>query len=142
MSSLADPPKPRVSLIGPAAQALSGDLVRQGFVIGDGGAAVVDLSAPGPADGCWPVIGLAADGVGSGAFVDAVARDPLDVPLLLRTLIRAGEDRDELARQTEDLSALVEVTSALAAGGDPEQLLARVVKRIAGRLTVERARRR
>ncbi len=46
--------------------------------------------------------------------------------------------REELQRQSEDLAALVEVTSALAAGGDPQQLVFHVVERLAGRLTVER----
>src|SRR5258708_33277888 len=46
--------------------------------------------------------------------------------------------REELQRQSEDLAALVEVTSALAAGGDPQQLVFHVVERLAGRLTGER----
>ena len=90
-----------------------------------------------------PVVGvLAGDaGVPADAELDAVVRLPhaaTDLPHLLRTLIRAVEDRSALQRQADDLSALVDVAGALAAGGDPERLLTHVVERIAGRLTVER----
>jgi PAS domain S-box-containing protein len=46
--------------------------------------------------------------------------------------------QDDARRKDADLEALVDVTAALARGGDPERLLAHVVARIAGRLTVER----
>lgn len=45
---------------------------------------------------------------------------------------------EDLRQQSEDLAVLVDVTAALAAGGDAEALLAQVATRIAGRLTVER----
>jgi PAS domain S-box-containing protein len=44
----------------------------------------------------------------------------------------------ELQRQADDLAALVDLTGALAAGGDPDDLVAQVIRRIAGRPTVER----
>jgi PAS domain S-box-containing protein len=44
----------------------------------------------------------------------------------------------ELERQADDLAALVDLTAALAAGGDPDELVAQVVREIAARLTVER----
>jgi len=55
-------------------------------------------------------------------LLDGLVRLPhvaTDLPPLLRTLIRAAEDRSELQRQADDLSALVDVTGALASGGDP-----------------------
>lgn len=70
--------------------------------------------------------------------VDAVVHSAADLKPLFRTLSRARQDGEELLRQSEDLAVLAEVTAALATGGDPEALLAQVVSRIAGRLTVER----
>jgi PAS domain S-box-containing protein len=49
-----------------------------------------------------------------------------------------GAAQADAQRKDADLDALVDVTAALARGGDPEQLLSHVVERIAGRLTVER----
>ncbi|MGZ6125531.1 MAG: PAS domain S-box protein, partial [Myxococcales bacterium] len=138
----------RLALVGPAAQALAGRLAAAGFELAEGGAAVIDLSAARDrlADvrrRYAPVVGLLADDEVDG---DAEALDGLvrlahaatDLPPLLRTLIRAAADRGELQRRADDLSALVDLTGALAAGGAPESLLGHVVERIAGRLIVER----
>ena len=143
-----EPQKHRLALIGPAAQALAARLTAAGFDIGEGGAAVIDLS--GARDRLAeirqryaPVVGLLADGDADGdaELLEGLVRVPhaaTDLPGLLRTLIRAAADRSELLRRADDLSALADLTGALAAGGDPERLLAHVVERIAGRLTVER----
>jgi len=143
-----EPHKHRLALIGPAAQALAARLTAAGFDIGEGGAAVIDLS--GARDRLAevrqryaPVVGLLADAdaEGDAELLEGLVRVPhaaTDLPGLLRTLIRAAADRSELQRRADDLSALAELTGALAAGGDPERLLAHVVERIAGRLTVER----
>ena len=91
-----------------------------------------------------PVVGVLAEDAelpAAAELLDGLVRFPhaaTDLPHLLRTLTRAVEDRSALKRQADDLSALVDVTGALAAGGDPERLLTHVVERIAGRLTVER----
>jgi PAS domain S-box-containing protein len=140
--------KPRVALVGPAAQALAAQMASAGFDVGDGGAAVIDLcGAPQRLEDVRrrysPVIGVVDEtaAVPEAELLDGMVRSPhvaTDVTPLLRTLVRAAEDRCELQRQADDLSALVDVTGALAAGGDPEQLLAHVVDRIATRLTVER----
>lgn len=103
-----------VALVGPEAGALAALVLEAGFI---------------------PV---AAAGEATPGGVDAVVRRAADLPAVLRTLRSAQEARAELSRQAEDLSALAEVTAALAAGGDPEALLASVVSRLAGRLTVER----
>lgn len=140
--------KLRLALIGPAAQALAGKLAQAGFELAEGGAAVIDLSSSRDrlADvrrRYSPVVGLLAQDApdGDAELLDGLVRLPnaaTDLPPLLRTLGRAAADRAELQRRADDLSALVELTSALAAGGDPERLLGHVVERIAGRLTVER----
>ena len=141
--------KDRLALVGPAAQALAGQMAAAGFELADGGAALIDLSgSPERLDEARrryaPVVGVLAESaaVAPGVdWLDGLVRLPhasTDLPPLLRTLIRAAQDRSELQRQADDLSALVDVTGALAAGGDPERLLAHVVERIAGRLTVER----
>jgi PAS domain S-box-containing protein len=120
-----------------------------GFDVGDGGAAVIDLcGAPQRLQDVRqryaPVVGVieeAAAVVPEAELLDGMVRSPhvkTDLPPLLRTLIRAAQDRCELQRQADDLSALVDLTGALAAGGDPERLLAHVVERIAARRTVER----
>ena len=134
-----DQPKRRVLLLGPRAQALASALAEAGFEAGPGPVAVVDLDEPGLVELARPalVVGLAGHRP-AGEIVDAVAREPDDVPALVRTLFAAAADREELHQKTDDLTALVEVTAALAAGGEPEPLLASVVARIAGRLTVER----
>jgi len=124
-------------------------MISAGFEVADGGAALLDLSgAPERAADVRQryatVVGLlAADAPvpPDAEALDAVVRLPdaaTDLPQLLRSLIRAAEDRSVLQRQADDLAALVDVTGALAAGGDPERLLAQVVERIAGRLNVER----
>ncbi|HZX94620.1 MAG TPA: PAS domain S-box protein [Myxococcales bacterium] len=141
----------RLALIGPSAQSLAAQLTAAGFDLGEGGAAAIDLVSGDVETRVAlarqlyaPVVGIvAADGLASpfAEGMDGVVRAPhaaLDLAPLLRSLIRGAADRSELLRQTEDLTALVEVTAALASGGDPEQLLAHVVTRIAGRLTVER----
>ncbi len=84
---------------------------------------------------------MVADSSAAPAGVDGLVRAPhaaLDLPRLLHALVRANADHAELVRRTDDLVALGELTATLAAGGDPEVLLAQVVSRIAGRLTVER----
>ncbi|HYY51263.1 MAG TPA: PAS domain S-box protein, partial [Myxococcales bacterium] len=140
--------KSRIALIGPAAQALSAQMIAAGFDLADGGAALIDVAAslakvPEVRRRYAPVVGI-LDGdspAQQAETLDAVVRAPsaaADLPRLLRTLIRAAEDRDELQRQADDLAALVDVTAALAAGGDPDRLVAQVLRRIAGRLTVER----
>jgi PAS domain S-box-containing protein len=142
----------RLALVGPAAQALAAQLAQAGFELdasGEAGAAaVVDLSGPEAGERlalarktCSPLVGLLENGATLADAVDGavrIAHAAHDLPPLLRTLIRSAQDREELLRRTEDLSVLVEVTAALAAGGDPEPVLAHVVSRIAGRLTVER----
>lgn len=140
--------KLRIALLGPAAQALAGSLTAAGFELADGGAAVIDLS--GARDQLAEarrrhalLVGLLADDAADGCAesLDGLVRlthAATDLPSLLRTLIRAAADRTELQRRADDLSALVDLTGALAAGGDPERLLGHVVERIAGRLTVER----
>jgi PAS domain S-box-containing protein len=141
--------KARLVLVGSAAQALAGQMVAAGFELADGGAAVIDLSEsaerlPDVRRRYAPVVGVIAEGESVAAeaeLLDGLVRVPhvaTDLPPLLRTLIRAAEDRSELQRQADDLAALVDLTGALASGGDPERLLAHVVERIAGRLTVER----
>jgi len=141
--------KARIALVGPAAQALAGPLVAAGFEIADGGGALVDLAAAPEriADvrrRYAPVVGVLAAGAATppeADLLDAVVRLPHvagDLTQLLRRLVQATEDRSALQRQADDLTALVDVTGALAAGGDPDRLLAQVVDRIAGRLTVDR----
>jgi PAS domain S-box-containing protein len=61
----------------------------------------------------------------------AVVRAVDDLPQLLSLVVQARS-------KDADLDALVDVTAALARGGDLEALLMHVVARIAGRLTVER----
>ena len=139
----------RVALLGPRARPLRACVAEAGFdpvdAIEFGAAAVADASVPQlfeqARQRCAPVIALLGDEglVPQGA--DAVVRAAhaeRDLPPLLETLVRAHEDHGELVRRTDDLSALAEVTATLAAGGDPDGLLAQVVRRIAGRLTVER----
>ena len=120
-----------------------------GFELADGGAAVIDIrNLPERLAEVRaryaPVVGLLAEDQAvtpEAELLDGLLRLPhvaTDLPPLLHTLIRAAQDRGELQRQADDLSALVDVTGALASGGDPERLLAHVVDRIAGRLTVER----
>ncbi len=122
-----------------------------GFEQADGGAAAIDLISGDVETRIAlarqlysPLVGILSGDGKPNLFadsVDGIVREPhaaADLPALLRVLVRATLDRDELIRQTEDLAALVELTAALAAGGDPEDLLAHVVTRIAGRLTVER----
>ncbi len=144
-----DQRKLRVTLVGPAAQALAAHLASAGFELADGGAAVIDLGCardrlPEVRRRCAPVVGILpadAGGHGDAESLDGWVRVPhaaTDLPPLLRALIRATADRAELQRRGDDLSALVELTGALAAGGQPERLLSHVVERIAGRLTVER----
>jgi PAS domain S-box-containing protein len=120
-----------------------------GFELADGGAAVIDLSGIpervadvrqryGPVVGLLSAVGEAP---ADADLLDGIVRLPhagADLPNLLSSLIRAADERSVLQRQADDLAALVDVTGALAAGGDPERLLARVVERIAGRLNVER----
>ncbi len=141
--------KPRVALVGPAAQALADEMTCAGFDVGDGGAAVIDLCVASQRlkdvrQRYAPVVGVVEESAAvapEAELLDGMVRAPhvkTDLTPLLRTLIRAAEDRCELQRQADDLSALVDVTGALAAGGDPERLLAHVVDRIAARLTVER----
>jgi PAS domain S-box-containing protein len=135
--------------LGPAAQPLAVCVAEAGFEPSDavefGVAAVVDASFPDllaeAQKRCEPIIALLSGDAAAPQGVDAVVRAAnavADLPLILSTLLRAQEDHTELVRRTDDLSALVEVTATLAAGGDPEILLAQVVDRIAGRLTVER----
>jgi PAS domain S-box-containing protein len=139
----------RVALVGPAARALGPQLAAAGFDLAEGGAAVIDLPAAASQlveirRRYAPVVGVVADQASPGP--DAEALDGLvrlpdgvaDLPPLLRTLIRAAHDRDDLQRQADDLSALIDLTATLAAGGDPERALSRVVDRIAERLPVER----
>jgi len=98
-----------VALVGPAALALAPLLAAAGFDLSDGGAAVIDLPA---AAGQLaevrrqyaPVVGVLADGAAPGP--DAEALDGLvrlgnavmDLPPLLRSLIRVARDRSELQR--------------------------------------------
>jgi len=95
-----------------------------------------------------PLIGLfPADPLALGAEtrarwgLDAIVRQPYavsDLAPLVLALCRARRDREELLRQTADLAALLELTRSFAANGDPDQLLFEVVRKLAGRLTVER----
>ena len=143
-----DQRKARLTLVGPAAQALAPQLSAAGFELADGGAAVIDLSVARERLAevrlrHAPVVGILGpeSANGDAELLDGLVRLPhaaTDLPPLLRTLIRAAHDRAELKRRADDLSALVDLTGALAAGGNPERLLAHVVERIAGRLTVER----
>ena len=111
--------KSRLALVGPAAQGLGDHLAASGFELADGGAAIVDLELA--ADRVTdvrqryaPVVGLLSrDGhppAGSGwEALDGLIRLPhaaTDLPPLLRTLIRAVEDRRELERQATRLAAL------------------------------------
>jgi PAS domain S-box-containing protein len=139
----------RVALLGPLAQPLASCVAEAGFLpisaVEPGAVAVVDASVPGLlAEArlcCAPVIALLADGSPPPQGADGVVRlahAAMDLPPLLAALVRAQQDHGELIRRTDDLSALVEVTATLAAGGEPEVLLAQVVARIVGRLTVER----
>jgi PAS domain S-box-containing protein len=148
---VADQVTSRLSLVGPAAQALAADLAAAGFELGEGGAAVVDLGA-GDVETRLdlarqlyaPLVGILPVTASSAAFagaVDGFVREPYaaqDLPVLIRALVRAARDRDEMVQETEDLAALVEMTAALVTGGDPEHLLTQVVARIARRFTVER----
>jgi PAS domain S-box-containing protein len=120
-----------------------------GFELADGGAAVIDIHGlperlAEVRARYAPVVGLLAEDQAvtpEAELLDGLVRLPhvaTDLAPLLHTLIRAAQDRSELQRQADDLSALVDVTGALASGGAPERLLAHVVDRIAGRLTVER----
>ena len=99
----------------------------------------MDLSAPGllgPARARHAlVVGLLAPGAATCDGPDAFVRDAADLPQLLKTLLR---DRDDGVRHAEELAALTDVISALAAGGDVNKLLARVVARLQGRLDVSR----
>jgi len=148
---LAEQPTSRVALVGPAAQALATDLIAAGFELGEGGAAVVDLGSGDVETRLElarqlyaPLVGILPASSSSRAFADAVdgivrkLYAAQDLPALIRSLVRAARDRDEMVRETEDLAALVEMTASLVTGGDPEELLSQVVTRIAGRLTVER----
>ena len=110
-----------------------------------GAAAIVDAGCPELLEAarlrCAPLIAVVEEGGAAPLGVDGVVRAPYaaqDLPRLLLALVRANADHVELVRRTDDLVALGEVTATLAAGGDPEVLLAQVVSRIAGRLTVER----
>jgi PAS domain S-box-containing protein len=109
---LAELRKSRLALVGPAAQELGVDLAAAGFELADGGGAIVDLAAaaervPEIRQRYAPVVGLIAQDANPppGAdweAVDALIRLPhaaSDLPPLLRTLIRAAEDRGELQRQ-------------------------------------------
>jgi PAS domain S-box-containing protein len=138
-----------VALLGPAAQSLAACVAEAGFepshAIEFGAAAVVDASVPEllaeARKRSEPIIALLSAGAAPPPEVDAVMRIAnavTDLPPLLTSLLRAQADRTELVRRTDDLAALVEVASTLAAGGDPHLLLSQVVDRIAGRLTVER----
>lgn len=139
----------RVALLGPSAQALASCVAGAGFepidAVEFGVPAVVDASCldllAAARLRCAPIIAVVAGGSAAPPGVDGIVRAPHadeDLPHLLVTLVRANTDHSELVRRTDDLVALGEVTATLAAGGDPEVLLAQVVSRIAGRLTVER----
>lgn len=145
---MSQPHVPRVALFGPAAQALAEVLSRAGFQIGEGGAAVVDLLADGALETARrahaPIVALAGEArlAAIGPGVDAVVcavHASTDLPVLLRALVRAQEDRAELLRQGEDVAALAELFASLTSAGDPEPLLAKVVSRISRRLSAERA---
>ena len=139
----------RVALLGPSAQALAACVSGAGFepidAVEFGAAAIVDAACldllAEARLRCAPVIAVVGDGSAAPMGVDGVVRAPhaaQDLPHLLGALVRANADHAELVRRTDDLVALGEVAATLAAGGDPEVLLAQVVSRIAGRLTVER----
>jgi PAS domain S-box-containing protein len=139
---LPDSRKSRLTLIGPAALALREQLAAAGIEICDepGSAALMDSAvSPDVAAAARarhsPLLGLAPLGSPADGRVDAMVRAVSDVPQLLALLGAALADAH---RNDDDLDALVEVTAALARGGDPEKLLSHVVRRIAGRLTVER----
>jgi PAS domain S-box-containing protein len=127
----------RLALVGPLAEALRDRLSTQGLEIADDAlTALIDLAIAGEEIAAARekhalLLGLLPPGAPADPRVDAVVRDPADVARLL-ALLEAGRRKDE------DLDALVEVATVLARGGDPENLLAHVVQRIAGRLTVER----
>ncbi|HEX4382235.1 MAG TPA: hypothetical protein VH083_04775, partial [Myxococcales bacterium] len=132
----------RLALIGAGAKALRGQLIAAGVEISDdpGAAALIDLQETAEVVAAARtshslLLGLAAPDAPAETRVDAMVRSAADVPQLLSLLGAAQEDA---RRKDSDLEALVDVTAALARGGDPEQLLAHVVARIAGRLTVER----
>ena len=138
-----------VALLGPSAQALLSCVAGAGFepidAVEFGAAAVVDASCLDLLAlarlRCAPIIAVVAGGSAAPPGVDGIVRAPHaqeDLPYLLLALVRASADHAELVRRTDDLVALGEVAATLAAGGDPEVLLAQVVSRIAGRLTVER----
>jgi PAS domain S-box-containing protein len=135
--------KIRLALIGPRAEACGAALSQKGIELSSeaGAAALVDLDLDDGTitrarAGFSPLLGLAHDGtMPPDARVDAMVRTPDDVPQLLALLAQATADA---RRKDEDLEALVDVTAALARGGDLEDLLGHVVRRIAGRLTVER----
>jgi PAS domain S-box-containing protein len=107
--------KSRIALVGPAAEALSARMVAAGFDLGDGGAAVVDVeAAQGSIAGARarysPIVGILGERESVSAeasALDALVRLPhaaADLPPLLRTLIRAADDRGELSqlRRYED----------------------------------------
>ncbi|HEY2029247.1 MAG TPA: GAF domain-containing protein, partial [Myxococcales bacterium] len=134
--------KMRLALVGPRAEACGAALAQQGIELSSeaGAAALIDLDLDDATitrarAGFSPVLGLAHDGKAPDSRVDAMVRSAEDVPQLLALLAKASADA---RRKDEDLEALVDVTAALARGGDLEDLLGHVVRRIAGRLTVER----
>ncbi|HXL40708.1 MAG TPA: hypothetical protein VN928_09155, partial [Myxococcales bacterium] len=105
-----------------------------GFELAEGGAAVIDIRGRPERLAevrarYAPVVGLLAEGQAvtpEAELLDGLVRLPhvaTDLLPLLHTLVRAAQDRSELQRQADDLSALVDVTGALASGGDPERLL-------------------
>ena len=124
-------------MIGTAAAELREQLGAAGVEIaGDASAALIDLREPeevifAARANHALLLGLAEAGAPADARVDAMIRAAADVPQLLLL-------HEDARRKDADLDALVDVTAALARGGDPEQLLSHVVERIAGRLTVER----
>ena len=101
-----------VALVGPAALALAPRLVAAGFDLGEGGAAVIDLSGAASQLGevrrrYTPVVGVLADGAVPGPDADALdglVRLPYagtDLPPLLRALIRGARDRGELQSERQ-----------------------------------------
>src|SRR5256885_12649980 len=121
----------------PAAKALARPMISAGFEVADGGAALLDLSgAPERAADVRQryatVVGLlAADAPvpPDAEALDAVVRLPdaaTDLPQLLRSLIRAAEDRSVLQRQAGALAAPVDALRAPSAGGAADRLLAQL----------------
>ena len=107
--------KSRIALIGPAAQALAAQMVAAGFDLADGGAAVVDVESAQETIAdvrhrYGPVVGVLTGDAplsAEASALDALVRLPYgatDLPPLLRTLIRAADDRGELSqlRRYED----------------------------------------